>query len=89
MTAGAPFLHPDAAADGGAVREGTMTTIETLAPPADLELLLATLPPRVRRALDAVGDLAALLEVVLDLVRVPAARFPDREVPVRADEVTA
>jgi stage III sporulation protein SpoIIIAA len=41
---------------------------------AEVELLLATLPPRVAEPLRALGA-GGLLEVVLDLGRVPAARY--------------
>jgi stage III sporulation protein SpoIIIAA len=41
----------------------------------DLGLLLAVLPDALRSALDASPELAGLIEIVLDLGRVPEARF--------------
>lgn len=48
----------------------------------DLDLLLGVLPPRVRARIDALGDPDALLEVVLDLGRLPEARYADRVEPL-------
>ncbi len=44
----------------------------------DLELLLAVMTPEIRGAIEAVPGHDALIEVVLDLGRIPEARFPDR-----------
>jgi len=57
-----------------------------LAEVAELELLLATLPPRVADVLRAAGP-RGLLEVVLDLGRPPSARYTDREVVLDEAEV--
>jgi len=47
----------------------------------DLGLLLAVLPPRVRKAIEALGTPDSLIEVVLDLGRAPEARLiPGRTV---------
>jgi stage III sporulation protein SpoIIIAA len=54
----------------------------------DLEALLQVLPPTVERALRAADNGDNLLEVVLDLGRVPEARFVDRELILSQDEVT-
>jgi len=54
----------------------------------DLDALLAVLPPRVRLALQA-PRVANLLEVVLDLGRLPEARYPDGAVDIGNDSVTA
>ncbi|MBC7224035.1 MAG: AAA family ATPase [Anaerolineae bacterium] len=54
----------------------------------DLEALLAVLPPRVRQALEEANRGDQLLEVVLDLGRVPEARFLDHELTLSEDEVT-
>ena len=54
----------------------------------DLELLLGTLPPHVRQPLDRIDDRADLLEIVLDLGRLPEARFGEREVLLSDSEVT-
>lgn len=56
--------------------------------PDDLELLLATLPPRIRASLDQMDDRGDLLEVVMDLGRQPEARFAGREVRLGEEEVT-
>ena len=55
----------------------------------DLDALLGALPAHVRGALDQLGDNALLLEIVMDLGRVPTARFPDREVTLSDAEITA
>jgi len=52
--------------------------------PDDLERLLAVMPPAVRRALQAPAARQLLLEVVLDLGRVPEARYPGRAVELGA-----
>jgi stage III sporulation protein SpoIIIAA len=54
----------------------------------DLDALLAALPPEIVAALHALPDRTALIEVVLDLGRVPEARFPDSEVTLLEREVT-
>ena len=54
----------------------------------DLEALLAVLPPHIREAVERLDRRDTLLEVVMDLGRVPEARFTDgtQVLPVR--EVT-
>ncbi len=64
-----------------------------LDPEGDLRLLVGVLPDTLQAALVQEGT-GQLLEVVLDLGRVPEARFPDRAVPladepVRADDLAA
>ena len=54
----------------------------------DLEALLQVLPPDVRAALNEIGRTDDLLEVILDLGRVPTARYTDGEVVLREREVT-
>ena len=54
----------------------------------DLDALLGALPPEIVAALHALPDRTALIEVVLDLGRVPEARFPDSEVTLLDREVT-
>jgi stage III sporulation protein SpoIIIAA len=44
----------------------------------DLNTLLATLPPRIREAIARMKDRSDILEIVLDLGRLPEARFADR-----------
>ena len=53
----------------------------------DLEALLEALPPRVRDPVKAKEDLDQLLEVILDLGRVPEARFPSGDVILDPREV--
>jgi stage III sporulation protein SpoIIIAA len=54
----------------------------------DLDALLDVLPPHVRDPLRQREDNFELLEVVLDLGRVPEARYPEREVILGEREVT-
>ncbi len=46
----------------------------------DLDALLTTLPPHIRAAIVQMKERADLLEIVLDLGRMPEGRYPDREV---------
>lgn len=60
----------------------------------DLDRLLAVLPPRVRDALEPPEAREQLLEVVLDLGRVPEARYPGRvielgERPIERSDLAA
>jgi len=54
----------------------------------DLEALLDVLPADIRRAVEKADDSENLLEIILDLGRVPTARFVDREIVLRESEVT-
>ena len=54
----------------------------------DLEALLDVLPADIRRAVEKADDNENLLEIILDLGRVPTARFVDRELVLREYEVT-
>jgi len=54
----------------------------------NIDALLDTLPPRISDPLRSMEDRDSLLEVVLDLGRVPEARFPGREIVVTSEEVT-
>jgi len=54
----------------------------------DLEALLDVLPADIRRAVEKADDSENLLEIILDLGRVPTARFVDREITLRESEVT-
>ncbi len=54
----------------------------------EMERLLKVLPPRVRSTLVQEENLADLLEVVLDLGRLPEARFPSGDVILDDREVT-
>ncbi len=53
----------------------------------DLDALLDILPPYIRQPLCQQKDISELLEVVLDLGRLPEARFPQREVVLNSQEV--
>jgi stage III sporulation protein SpoIIIAA len=48
----------------------------------DLELLLAVMPLRVREAIEANPQHGSIIEIVLDLGRVPEIRFADRGEPI-------
>ncbi|MBI3360030.1 MAG: AAA family ATPase [Chloroflexi bacterium] len=54
----------------------------------DLHALMSVLPPAVNDALAAANRTDELLEVILDLGRVPTARFTDREIVLLETEVT-
>jgi stage III sporulation protein SpoIIIAA len=54
----------------------------------DLQALLGVLPVDIREAVEQADDSENLLEIILDLGRVPTARFVDREIPLRESEVT-
>ena len=45
----------------------------------DFEILRSVLPPRIRSAVDKYGNTSQLLEIVLDLGRIPTARYIDGE----------
>jgi stage III sporulation protein SpoIIIAA len=53
----------------------------------ELEALLDVLPPHIREPLCDHPDSAELLEVVLDLGRLPEARFPNRELILNSKEI--
>jgi stage III sporulation protein SpoIIIAA len=54
----------------------------------DLDALLQVLPPPVEQALRASNQGDSLLEVILDLGRLPEARFVDREIVLSQREVS-
>ena len=54
----------------------------------ELDRLLDALPPRVMVALRSRDDVEELLEVVLDLGRLPEARFPSGDVPLSDQQIT-
>ena len=54
----------------------------------DLEALLSILPTAIRDAVSKQGDEASLLEIVLDLGRLPYARYLDGEAVLRRSEVS-
>lgn len=53
----------------------------------DLHALMAVLPPRIVEAVTRANNSENLLEIVLDLGRVPMARFVDRELELSKEEV--
>jgi stage III sporulation protein SpoIIIAA len=54
----------------------------------DLERLLSAIPPGLGQAVVAAGETAGLLEVVMDLGRLPEARFDGHDVRLGEREVT-
>ena len=52
----------------------------------DLDVLIEVLPAPLRKALREMGQEDELLEVILDLGRVPEARFIDHEAPLSSSE---
>lgn len=54
----------------------------------DLHALMAVLPPHIDRSLANANRTDDLLEIILDLGRVPTARYVDREVVLAPDEIT-
>ncbi len=54
----------------------------------DLDALLGILPPQIAERITEVNDSANLLEVILDLGRLPAARFLKGEVVIGENEIT-
>ena len=54
----------------------------------DFEILRGVLPERIRSAIDEYGKTSKLLEIVLDLGRLPAARYTDGEYQLSRREVT-
>ncbi len=54
----------------------------------DLEALLQVLPVDIRRAVEKANDSENLLEIIMDLGRVPTARYVDREIVLRETELT-
>lgn len=54
----------------------------------DLEALLAIVPSRVRQKIEEIGRSDELLEIVMDLGRVPTARYVDGEYLLNSKEIT-
>jgi len=54
----------------------------------DLHALMAVLPPRIIDAVEKANNSDNLLEIVLDLGRLPIARFVDGEVQLSDQEIT-
>ncbi len=55
----------------------------------DLDLLLAVLPERITQALEQSERKSSLIEIVMDLGRLPEARFNDGELVLSKHEITA
>ncbi|TET49174.1 MAG: AAA family ATPase [Anaerolineales bacterium] len=53
----------------------------------DLGVILSVLPDDIRKALEKIGRRDELLEVILDVGRVPTARYTDGEIVLRQSEV--
>jgi stage III sporulation protein SpoIIIAA len=54
----------------------------------DLDALLHVLPTNIRHAVEKIDNSSKLLEIVIDLGRVPAARFVENEVTLIDKEIT-
>jgi stage III sporulation protein SpoIIIAA len=54
----------------------------------DIQALMSVLPPRISGALDQLNNQENLLEIVLDLGRIPQARYVDREVELDSKDVS-
>ncbi len=54
----------------------------------DLEALLDVLPLNIRHAVEKANNSEKLLEIVIDLGRIPAARFVEGEIPLSVKEIT-
>ena len=54
----------------------------------DIDALLAVIPPRLIGPLSEVADRSSLLEIVLDLGRLPESRYPGREIVLSEQEVS-
>jgi stage III sporulation protein SpoIIIAA len=54
----------------------------------DLDALLDVLPLDIRHSVEKANDSDNLLEIILDLGRIPTSRFVDREINIRDTEVT-
>jgi stage III sporulation protein SpoIIIAA len=72
----------ESAAEEAQVADGKISVTD------DLEVLLAVLPPEVRRGIEDERTREELLEVILDLGRRPEARFPGRAVETLERPVT-
>jgi stage III sporulation protein SpoIIIAA len=67
------------------LNEASLTTEQTITD--DLDLLLNVLPPHLQTHLRAINRGAELLEIVMDLGRVPEARFVNESIALNAREV--
>ncbi len=65
-----------------------MSEMETKQSHEDLRTLLTILPPSIGESVEAAGNEEGLLEIVMDLGRVPTARYVDGERVLRQREVS-
>jgi len=54
----------------------------------DLQALIGVLPLEIARALEKADNSDNLIEIVMDLGRIPKARFVDSEIPLSENDVT-
>lgn len=71
--------------ESSAPQQSDMNTLQIT---DDLDLLLAVLPERIRSALEHSERKGNLIEVIMDLGRLPEARFTDGELVLNEQEVT-
>jgi stage III sporulation protein SpoIIIAA len=64
------------------------TSKTTLRITDDLDLLLSVLPERIQTALREIGRASDLIEIVMDLGRLPEARFVDGEIYLSNEEIS-
>jgi stage III sporulation protein SpoIIIAA len=64
------------------------TSKTTLRITDDLDLLLSVLPERIQAALREIGRASDLIEIVMDLGRLPEARFVDGEIYLSNEEIS-
>ncbi|HAH15780.1 MAG TPA: single-stranded DNA-binding protein, partial [Chloroflexi bacterium] len=85
-----PIDHSsDVSDETGAVADGPVPLPPGSVVADDLRRLLDLLPDRIRERLLEDPEIGSFLEVILDLGRLPEARFVGREVILSDDEVTA
>ena len=84
-----PFVHNPIKPSGDEPDSPPDANMTTQQITDDLDLLLAILPERIRTALQNESRLAELIEVVMDLGRLPEARFSSGESYLSSLEVTA
>ncbi len=68
--------------------ERNLASMNTLQITDDLDLLLSVLPERIAQALEESERKSNLLEIVMDLGRLPEARFSDGEMVLSKHEIT-
>ncbi len=62
--------------------------METIQSHEDLRTLLTLLPPSIAESVEQVGHAEGLLEIVMDLGRLPEARYLESERVLRQREVS-